>query len=61
MERYRIFNKRTMKWWEGLASSAEEALQNTNWNAEDCWIRVYTERGGWKNCTIKKIKGGSNA
>ena len=47
---YRIFNIVTKRWWEGEASSPEEALKKAEETREDCWIREYTDRGGWKEC-----------
>jgi len=47
MKRYRIRNRITRQWWEGLAESAQEACQKAGWMIGDCWVREYTPRYGW--------------
>jgi len=47
---YRIFNRITKEWWQGEANSAQEACKRAGWMIGNCWIREYTDRGGWKNC-----------
>lgn len=53
--RYRIFNRVTHKWWEGSALSPHDALFQTGWEWNDCWIRSYTIFGGWMNVTPREI------
>jgi len=50
---YRIFNRVLKKWWEGESNSVQEACKKSNWIIDDCWIREYTEKGGWKNCKLE--------
>jgi len=49
LKRYRIFNKKLKAWWEGKAHTPGEACKKAGWAPEDCWVREYTKRGGWKN------------
>jgi len=42
MNRYRIMNNVTEEWWEGEASSAQEACQKAGWLLVHCWVRVKT-------------------
>ena len=46
MNRYRIMNRITKEWWEGEASSAQEACQKAGWMIGDCWVRVRTSHRG---------------
>jgi len=48
MKTYRILNTVTKEWWEGKASSPEEALKKAKWSEKDCRIRERTDKGGWK-------------
>ena len=48
MVTYRIFNVVTKKWWEGEASSPDEALRKAEGTWASCWIRERTDRGGWR-------------
>lgn len=54
MNKYRIFNRRTQEWWEGEAMSVTDACEKAGWMLWDCWVRLYTARGGWKNITRQK-------
>jgi len=47
MKRYRIMNRITKEWWEGAASSAQEACQKAGWVIGNCWVRVGTPGAGW--------------
>jgi hypothetical protein len=48
MKIYRIMNRATKEWREIKASSAQEACEKAGWMVGDCWVREYTQRGGWK-------------
>ena len=50
MNRYRIMNRITKEWWNGEASSAQEACQKAGWPIGDCWVRQHSDKGsgGWK-------------
>ncbi|MFP3898183.1 MAG: hypothetical protein ACLFVD_02620 [Dehalococcoidia bacterium] len=60
---YRIMNRITKEWWNGVAESAHEACRKAGWQIGDCWVRERTpvrldpssesghSGGGWKNAT----------
>jgi len=47
MKTYRIMNQITKKWWEGEATSAQEACEKAGWLIGACFVRVRTEKMGW--------------
>jgi len=54
MKTYRVMNRVTLQWWEGEASSAQEACQKAGWMIGDCWVREYvpphqdeSKQSGW--------------
>ena len=55
-KRYRIMNRVTREWWDGEASSAQEACQKAGWRIGECWVREHSDKGsgGWK--TPKELK-----
>ncbi len=60
LKTYRIQNRVTKEWWNGEATSAQEACDKAGWPIGDCWIRERTpvvadptaesghRGGGWK-------------
>ena len=55
MKTYRVMNRSTLQWWEGEASSAQEAcqkagwmIQKAGWMIENCWVRVKTPGRDWE-------------
>lgn len=50
MPLYRIMNRVTKEWWEGMASSAFTACHKAGWMIAYCWVRQYSPKGlgGWK-------------
>jgi hypothetical protein len=58
MQEYRIRNKSTNKWWDGMAENANDAMDKAGWPAADCEIkeRTYGGGGGWK-----KVKEGDKS
>jgi hypothetical protein len=48
---YRIFNRITKTFWEGHASSPQEACEKVPWQIEYCWVRHESGKGGWINDT----------
>lgn len=43
MKTYRIWNRVTREWWEGEASSAQEACNKAGWLIGNCWVRERTQ------------------
>jgi hypothetical protein len=50
MKRYRVMNRITKEWWNGEASSAQEACEKAGWLIGNCWVRESSQKGygGWK-------------
>lgn len=46
---YRIHHRPSHRWFDVKADSAAEAVRlgGADWLMEDCWVRQYTDRGGW--------------